>query len=77
MVAANGGLDEATRVAGGPLELILAEGHGYGRSAQVAPGLAACCASGGGLRARVSEMSFNSGTDQCTQFVFVHSVQSN
>jgi hypothetical protein len=37
MIATHRRLDETRSVAGGPLELILAEGYGYERAAGVAP----------------------------------------
>lgn len=77
MIAANRRLDEATRVAGRSIELILAEGDGDERADGVAPGLARCGASRNGLRARVSEMPFDGGTDHGPQLVLVHSTHSS
>jgi hypothetical protein len=77
MIALHGRLDEARRVVGGSLEMILTEADGYLRAAGVAPKLAHRLASGGGLRGCWSGMPLNSCPDQLAQFVLVHSTHSS
>jgi hypothetical protein len=63
MIAANGRLDETHGVAGGPFELILAEGHRYLHAAGVAPKLTRLHRSEGGLRACSPEMLLHRRTN--------------
>ena len=77
MVALHSGLDQTTRVAGGPFEPVLTERDGYVLAAGVSPKLSGLCVSEGGLRGCCSDMSLNSGTNQRAQLVVVHSTQSN
>jgi hypothetical protein len=77
MIAPNGRLDEARRVTGCPLELILPEANRHHRftaaaERRVSLSLAGHFASGGG-----PEMLVDRAPYQRAQFVFVHSTKSS
>jgi hypothetical protein len=82
VIATHRGLDQTHRVVFGALELVLTETDRHRWFAGAAEGristkLAGCFASEVGLGGRIPEMTLNSGTDQQSEFFFVHSTHSS